>query len=469
MLLASPAHPTPLDELRRAYRETAEIETKRAAGQVLATALYQASREARDDVQARALADEARATLTELSTAASAAGGVSEVTLRMLAVLDIMHDDYAAAADIYAQLEARFPTSPWSGDDRLWRAYCDLRLNRDADALALVDGAAPNKDAPELSYVIAWARWRNGDGPGAVAAITVAARAWTSASTRLEVQRDAIVMLARSGVPADRAAATVTALDRGTHAASLLRSLHDAYAYAGRWNDAIAVAEILARQSGLGAEDVAALRADEARDATRMMDTEHAATLAALAVAALDRCGAGCAKETRDLVARTVHDLALYDHSLYAASFDARLLESTRALYALYARLPDRADATTMHGYAAQLEQTAARAPRGRSPLSAAVIGAVLGQRAQEVQACYERALVAAPSAKGTLTLHVRFAGDGSYVEGRSEPAGADDPIARVGACALHAASSWRLPPTSGDGVEVALPYELAPSTGTHG
>ena len=446
MLLVEEKQPSSLEALRVVFRSAKDLGEKRVAGQALATALYEASRTAKDPAGERAMRDESRAVLGDVRAAAAAGAGASEVTLRMLAALDMMEGDYAAAADVFAELKARFPAGQWNQDDRAWRVLCALRLDRNDDAMASLADAVPAVAAPEVTYVLAWARWRTGDRHGAVGAMLAALRGWKAATTRDAVMRDLLVMLARGDTPLTSAISTVTGVAESQPERALLE-LSDAYAFAGRWQDASAVldAAIAHAEDPEADGDLTRMRALQARYAARSLDASSAAAFAQQAVDALRACAARCDAALGDDVAHAVRDLALFFHTQYAASFDERLLGPDRALYALYATLPAREDASAMRGYGAELETTARRAHPATAMLDKASVGAVFGQHAQEVQACYEAGLVREPTLSGAVTLEVHYAGTGGYLGESSEPAAGLEGIAGVARCALRAAASWRL------------------------
>ena len=73
------------------------------------------------------------------------------------------------------ELSQRFADRPGGVMARTQLAFARLRDGGDAIAAALLAGATPAATAPELAYVIAWTRFRLGDFPAAVAALTRAA------------------------------------------------------------------------------------------------------------------------------------------------------------------------------------------------------------------------------------------------------------------------------------------------------
>lgn len=466
MLLVEEKRPTSLDALRGAFRDASDLEARRVIGQALATALYEASRKTVDAAGARELREEARQALVAVRTAADASSGASEVTLQMLAVLEIADDDYAGAADALAELATRFPAGRWTQADRVWRALCAIRLHRNDAAMAAVADAKPTAAEPETAYVLAWARWRTGDRRGAISAMTTALQGWKVDGTRRDVVRELVMMLARSDAPSSAAVATIISVADGTPPSALIVDLGDAYAMAGRWQDAVAALDVAAAQAAVEPATLARMRALQAQYVARALDGPRAAELARQAVDALTACGSGCDAARRDEVASAVHDLALYFHTLYSRSLDARLLAPDRALYALYARLQGRPDGPEMRRYAEELEVTARRARAAATSLERSSVAAIVSEHAQEIEACYEAALSKDPNQAGRLVLHLRYAASGEYTDGSSEPAAGQDGVSAIARCALRAAATWRVPQMSSKrATRIEVAYRLSPAS----
>jgi hypothetical protein len=468
MLLVEEKKKQGLDKDRQDYAKAKDLEERKVTGQVLATALYQEAKKQKDAAKEKAMRDEARRTLTEVRAAAMSAGGAGEVTLGMLAVLDMIDGDYAAAADVYAELVKRFPDTDRALDNKTWLALAQLRLDKNADALATVAGLQPDPAHAELAYVIAWAKWRAGDSAGTVAAITAAAQGWKGEPGKPMLVRDLLILLGRGGAPTDQAIKTVTAFYAGKPSVTALYSLDNAYAFAGRWADAVAILDaiIAAMPDQIAKNDLPKFRTQQAQYSVRLLAADKVAAYEKQAVEAYAACGAKCTAAELDDGYKALRGLAITFHSLYATSMDDRFYAPAKELYELYDGLPGRADTDEMKKHEADLELAKKQAKPGTGTHDKSIIGPLLAQQhAQEIQACYEAALSSDPTVSGVLTLTVDFDADGKVAGANSNPPAGKDGLARVGGCASDAARAWLLPSRTMPGKTiVTAKFELAPS-----
>ncbi len=468
MLLVEEKKKQPLDKDRADYAKAPDLEAKKVTGQVLATALYQESKKQKDDAKEKALREEARKTLDDVRAAAMQSGGAGEVTLGMLAVLDMIDADYVSAADIYAELVKRFPDSERALDNRAWLALCQLRLGKNADALATVAGVTPDPAHPELAYVTAWAKWRAGDNAGAVAAITAAAAGWKSEGNKPALVRDLLVILGRGGAPVDAAWKAVSDFYGGKPSVAALYNLDNSYAYAGRWADAIALLDkiIATMPEQIAKNDLPKFRTSQAQYSVRLRAPDKAAAYEKQAVDALAACGAKCSAADLDAGYKALHDLALRFHSIYATSMDDRYYQPAHALYDLYNALPGRADTDEMKKHETDLETVKKATKPAPGTHDKSIVGAVLNEHAQEIQACYEAALAADPTVSGVIALTLDVDASGTVAGATSTPPGGKEGLARVGACASDAARAWLLPARTMPGKTiVTAKFELAPAS----
>jgi hypothetical protein len=468
MLLVEEKKKQPLDKDRQDYAKAPDLEAKKVTGQVLATALYQESKKQKDDAKEKALRDEAKKTLTEVRAAAATQGGAGEVTLGMLAVLDMIDADYASASEVYAELIKRFPDSERTLDNKAWLALCQLRMGKNADALATLTGLAPDAAHPEVAYVMAWAKWRAGDNPGAVAAITAAAAGWKSEGNKPALVRDLLVILGRGGANVDAAMKAVSDFYGGKPSVAALYNLDNSYAYAGRWADAVALLDklIAAMPDQIAKNDLPKFRTQQAQYSVRLLQADKVAAYEKQAVDAWAACGAKCTPAELDDGYKALRGLAVTFHSLYATSMDDRFYEPAHTLYDLYNALPGRADAEEMKKHEYDLEAVKKAAKPGTGTHDKSIIGPLLAQQhAQEIQACYEAALAADPTVSGILLLTVDFDADGKVAGATSNPPAGKDGLARVGGCASEAARAWLLPARTMPGKTIVnARFELAPA-----
>jgi hypothetical protein len=386
----------------------------------------------------------------------------------MLAVLDMIDADYTSAADIYAELVKRFPDSDRALDNKAWLALCQLRLGKNADALATVTGITPDPAHPELAYVTAWAKWRAGDDAGAVAAITAAAAGWKSEGNKPALVRDLLVILGRGGAPVDEAWKAVSDFYGGKPSVAALYNLDNSYAYAGRWADAVTLLDkiIATMPEQIAKNDLPKFRTQEAQYSVRLLEAEQVAVYEKQAIEAYAACGAKCSAAELDDGYKALRGLAVTFHSLYATSMDDRFYAPAHALYDLYNALPGRADTDEMKKHESDLEAVKKAAKPGIGTHDKSIIGPLLAQQhAQEIQACYEAALAADPTVSGVLTLTVDFGADGKAAGATSTPPGGKEGLARVGSCASDAARAWLLPARTMPGKTIiTAKFELAPA-----
>lgn len=182
---------------------------KVTAAHVLASLLYEQA--AADPSKKAEPLTEARAVIAALRDAGGTSGADAK-TLEMAAALAFAADDAAGAQPFLEEVVRRFPGEKMAGPARAQVAFAHLRAGKNADAEAVVNGAAPSADAPELAYVIAWTRFRKGDAAGGAAAIAKAAGTWPDPAYLDPLARDYLVMAARGGVSATDASLVLSAL-----------------------------------------------------------------------------------------------------------------------------------------------------------------------------------------------------------------------------------------------------------------
>ncbi len=448
MLLVHGTRTGSLERLRATWARTRADRRASAAkraldGQLLATALFEA---ARTDIARRdALLAEAAAVVAAIHAATP--GATDETSLVMGAALAFALGDAGAAEPYLVELSQRFAERPGGVMARTQLAFARLRDGGDAIALALLAAATPAATAPELAYVIAWTRFRGGDAPGAAAAITLAAQGWTVAATLPALERDFVVMHARSGLPlatALDAVAAVTGDAPRRHA--LLFQLATAYGFAGRPDEAraaldAAVAALPAPPTEL-LPSIRLLQAEYARRAGRVDELGAAWRAAVAAMAACDGCSADDKRAIGDgLAARAVEA-----HTVYATAGDVRYRQAAEELYRQFAALPDgaaRADHQAMAQYAADFAQV--RAPADGAQYKEAIV-VPLALRQQEVLACYEATLQGQPGVSGALAVTLEINPQGAVHGVASDPPPGAEGLAQVAACVDERARGWRLP-----------------------
>lgn len=448
MLLVHGARTPTLDRQRVAWARTkadrrVPVARRTLDGQLLATALFEA---ARTDARRRdALLDEAAAVIATVRGLAPGAADAS--TLVMGAALAFARGDAAGAEPSLSELAQPFPDTPGGAMARTQLAFARLRDGGDAIAAALIGGASPDAAQPELAYVIAWTRFRAGDGPGAAAAITLAAQGWTATATQGALERDFVIMHARSGLPLAAALDAVTAVtSEAPRRHALLYQLAQAYGFAGRPAEARGALEAaVAALPSPPIELLPSIRLQEAEFVRRAGAVDELGTAWRAAAAAVDACPA-CSADDRQAVGDGLAARAIEAHTIYATSGDARYQRAAATLYAQFAALADvaaRPDHAAMAQYAADFARL--RPPTDGAQYREAIKGP-LALRQQEVLACYEATLQGTPALGGALTLTLEVDPAGAVTGATTEPPRGADGLAQVGGCVEDRARAWRLP-----------------------
>src|ERR1044071_5541775 len=232
MPLVDAKRKTTKDKQRDLVQKTKEPVQKQAQAAIYATMLYRETKDEKDKAKERDKLTEARNMLKEVADAAGDKA-IDELTLRLLGSYNLLlaplednkkarRDDYEAAEKAWQALLAMVEKDPKAkdvGDIRIGLAYAQLRLFKNADALATVTAAKPEDKQPELAYNTAWAKLRTGDGAGAWQAISAAAQSFTDVN-RDDLKRDVLWFAARAAVPLDQTAPIIAVLAKARAAAA---------------------------------------------------------------------------------------------------------------------------------------------------------------------------------------------------------------------------------------------------------
>ena len=360
-----PKRRTTLDKQRAAWKKLAAdgkapLARKALEAQVLATLLFEKLVLLAPEAPTREpMLAEARAALAAVRDVAG--DQVDQVTLEMAAALALGVADLPGATPYLEALIARVPEAPAARMARAQLGYAQLRAGK--DAAATVEGLEPSAASPDAAYIIAWVKFRAGDGPGAATAITAAASGWKDAATRPGLVRDVLIMSSRGGVaPAGAADIVAGLLPDGPARAAALLDLGRAYDLAGRADDALAAFDLALGLGGAAldpSDQLAARRsqADLARKAGRVADLGRRWRAVADALA---RCPA-CPDEVRGAVASELAQRAYELHTVHITSGDARYKTAAIDLYRVHAGLPGAPDATAVAAHARDLDH--ARVP----------------------------------------------------------------------------------------------------------
>lgn len=421
---------------------------------LLATALFEAAR--LDPTRRAALLGEARAALADVR----ARDGLStdDVTLTMGAALAFALDDRAGAEPYLSELASRYADRATGLAARTQLVYARLRDGDDAIAAALVGDATPTAAAPELAYVIAWVRFRAGDGPGAAAAITLAAQGWTAAATRAAIDRDFLLMHARSGLApaiADDAIAAITSDAARRHA--LRTQLATGYAFAGRAADAV---ELLERDVAANPDAAPTSRLTQAELTRYGGDAQKQLAAWRAAAAAVAAC-ASCASE-RTALGDALAARAVEAHTVFATTGDVSYRALAAELYKLFAAQPDLTERTDRARVSQYAEDFGRLAPPDDNTQYGDAVPALLALRQPEVAACLEGALQRWPTTGGAVRLTLEVDRQGAVAGVAIDPPRGEAGLTAVAGCVEDRARTWTLPTRPRGGVaRVQVRYVL--------
>ncbi len=476
--LVRPTRRVTVDQQRATWKKVnkssrATLAARATEAQLLASLLWEAGLRARP-ADRPAMIAEARAALAAVH--ATAAGQLDASTLELAAALALAVNDHAAATPYLDELLARFASAPIASIVRAQRAFQLMVGGDDAAAAALLAGLEPTVEAPELAYVIAWSRFRARALPGASAAIAAAIKGWRSETFRKPVMRDFLIITARAGTLPAEAMTTISALDwapaklKGEPRTVAVRNLHydlvyklsQSYGFAGRPELAVATIELALGVIGAAAQpaDVVVYRLEQAEYARRAGALERVGDAWAIAKAALDACTA-CPVADRTAFGDLLKTRAVELHTVFATTGDPSYRDAAKTLYALFATLPERADAAEVTRYASDFAATTV--PESGAQYADGLL-APLSVRLQEVAACYDEVLQGDRTVGGTLALTLEIDQGGMVSGATTEPAAGDSGLAAVGRCVEGRARAWRLPSRPRPGVaRVKSVYELNP------
>jgi hypothetical protein len=484
------------EKQRALVQSTKDPVAKQAQAAAYATMLYLEA--TAEKAKERDKLTEARNTLKEVADAVGDKA-IDEITLRLLGNYNLLlapledskkarRDDYEAAEKAWQALLATVEKDPKAkdvGDVRIGLAYTQLRLFKNADALATVTAAKPEDTQPELAYVTAWAKLRTGDGAGAWQAISAAAQSFTNVN-RDDLERDVLWFAGRAGVSLDQAAAIITALAKARAAVAKQpqpqfeqRTQYEltarlgliSYALTARWADAIAALDKAVVVGGdiVPPNDLPVIRYSQADFTVRLDAPAAAAKFAKQAIEAYKPCADKCtAKEKTDKIT-SVYQLGLLFHGLYATANDSRYYQPAHELYDL--TIPQLEPAlqaeAQKNNVVKKLETTLKNTKVGTGTHDKGVINALLPYHDLEVQACYETALWTNPELAGNVVVNLEADASGAITGVATEPkAGAAD-LSAVAGCIANRAKQWKLPKRGMAGAtRIKMTFSLAVKSG---
>jgi hypothetical protein len=469
MPLVNAKRATTLDKQRKTFAAQKDPLQKQAHAAILATLLYQKSKD--DKANEKALWTEARQALTD--AAATAKDKPDEITLRLLGTYDLLLEDYAGAEKAWGALTTLYPKNKEAPYFRAWWAYSLLKQFKNAEALEVVKAETPSEKQPELAYTTAWAKWRTGDNAGAWAALVTAAKGWSSDFGKDEIHNDLILFASRNrGMSPDAAAqalfAATGAKQPAQQYATLVTLGLQAYQFAGRWADALATVDKAIAIAGatVPVNDVPVLRYQEADFSVRLDNPEQTAKYGKLAIEAMPPCGAKCPEAKKQDMIYGLYVIGRLFHGLYATSNDVRFQPPAKELYtATVGILMDPGRRAEAQRDLNNLETTFKNRKVGSGTHDKGVLGPLLRRHDQEVQACYETGLVHNPKLAGNITVELESDQTGVIKGVATDPkAGAAD-LSAVAGCIAERVNAWKLPSRGMAGsTRIKLAYTFAPA-----
>ncbi|HWM86758.1 MAG TPA: AgmX/PglI C-terminal domain-containing protein, partial [Kofleriaceae bacterium] len=354
---------------------------------------------------------------------------------------------------------------------RLWLAYLYLRLHRIDDAAKLTAAWKPDQMSDLGAYALAWVAFAGGDRERARRAITTAAATWKDGVSRPAVERDLVLILARTGTEVAAAARLIAEAAGGDAQRRYLWmfKLSEAYKYAGDYQAASAALEAITEEAakgskgaGMPADDLVGFRYRQADYAFRLNRPGEAAERAMQARKELAACGAKCPEATTQPVMERILKLAQFSHTVYAKSLDGRHYDAAVALYQHYIAIPGRPDAAEARGYLSSLQETRATAQPTAGKHDQDVLLNFFWARREAVAACYEAALLIEPGLEGMLKLSLEIDAGGEVSGATSEPGAGAQGMAAVAGCLIERARTWTFPSRTVPGkTTLVTPLEL--------
>jgi tetratricopeptide (TPR) repeat protein len=468
MPLVDPKVKVTLAQQRTKFSRTRDPVDKQAQAMVLATMLWREAKTA-DKPKEKELWTEARQALRD--AAAVAGKDIDEDMLRMLASYELLFDDYVAAEKAWEQLIVKDPKHEELPVRKAWWAYSLLKQGKNAEALKIVAAEPLAPTQPDLAYVTAWAKWRTGDGAGAWEAILTAAKGWTNAATKDDVEFDVLQMAGRTKSPFAQAMPrlfdVLSAKQPAQQFQLLVKLGTTVYRNVGRWTEGTAAIEEALKVYGaqVGPIDRARLRIVQAEYQVRFDTPDVATKYAKQAIEALG-CNPPCAeKDKQDVIAR-VSSIARLFHLLYATANDIRYYQPANDLYVLVVPLvadPKRQAETKQ--YAETLQRTLKNTKVGTGTHSKDAVRVIVEIHQEEVLGCYEATLVTSPKISGTLVVNLESDQTGAIKGVSTEPKAGQADMAAVAGCVAEHARKWSLPKRGTAGAtRVKATFELTTS-----
>jgi tetratricopeptide (TPR) repeat protein len=456
---------TTLDKQRALVQSTRDPVAKQAQAAILATMLYLDSKAGKGNE--KELLAEARRVLRDVAQLAGDAA-VDELTLRLLGSYEVIAEDYAAAEKAWQGVIDKDPKSKELLQNRAWLAFTQLKQFKNAEALATLAADKLDDKQPELAYVIAWAKLRANDGPGAWQAILTAVKGWGQNLKYDELEREVLMIAGRTQVPFDQVITGLTTVLAKTKAQQyeLVAKLGlQGYASAGRWADSVAALDKSLELAGDAMPPTyrVRIRYSQAEFVLLLDNPEAAAVFAKQSVEALGPCGASCTDKERAETIDHAYLLGRLFHLLFATANDRRFYQPAHDLYALTVALLPAAQQLQARKDSTTLEATLKNIKPGTGTHDKGALGNLLVRRDTEIQACYEAALGSNPTISGTLTIELESDASGAIKGVATTPRAGLADVSAVAGCVSERARQWKLPKRGMAGsTRIKLSFALA-------
>ncbi|HEY5947243.1 MAG TPA: AgmX/PglI C-terminal domain-containing protein [Kofleriaceae bacterium] len=458
---------TTIEKQRQVFEKTKDPVQKEAQAAILATMLYQKSKDAPADEQTKLYTD-ARQVLRD---AAQGSGDkVDEITLRLLGSYELLLGDFPAAEKAWGTLVAKAPKDKDIVYNKAWWGYALLKQYKNAEALQAVAADPVTDKQPEHAYVTAWAKWRTGDGTGAWTAIIAAAKGWGSSPGKDALDRDVLLFAGRTDVAMEKAfqdLVAVTPKGKDQDYELLAKLGLQSYQYAGRWQDGVKALDKAVTVIGnkVPVNDLPVIRYQQADYTVRLDDPATAAKYAKQAIEALPACGTKCSAQDMENIVQSVYIMGRLFHILYATAHDDRYYQPAHDLYQLAVPKITKDDKMRADGMkdADILEKTFKSMKAGVGTHDKGAIGALINRHNQEMQACYEQGLAANPKIAGNLVVNFESDQTGAVKGVSTEPKAGMADMAMVAGCVEGRVKKWRLPSRAQAGTtRIKLTYSMS-------
>ncbi len=458
---------TTIEKQRQVFASTKDPVQKEAHAAILATLLYQKSKE--DKANEKALVTEARQALRD--AAAVSGDKVDEITLRLLGSYELLLEDYPSSEKAWSALVNKDPKDKEVQYNKAWWAFSLLKQFKNTEALAVVKDETLSEKQPELAYVAAWAKWRTGDDAGAWTALVTASKGWGSNPGRDAVDRDLYLFAGRADNVALAEVITplygvMGAKDKRQQFQVLAKLGLESYQFAGRWQDAVAAIDKAFEVGGdtVMPNEKPVLRYQQAQFSIPLDQPDMSAKLATAMIEALPGCGAKCPEGEKQQLIVNTYGMGRLFHGLYATSNDVRFYQPAHDIYtATISLIMDNATRQGAQEDLAKLETTLKNTKAGTGTHDKSVIAVLIQRHNQEVQACYEGGLSVSPKLAGSLVLHLESDESGAIKGASTEPKAGAEGISSVAGCVIEAAKTWKLPKRGSRGAtRIKVAYNLA-------